>query len=72
MLSWWETLGETVKQQRVPTAPPLANTFFTVVVGGADPNMPRPTEAEAVYWKMDAGVTPVNAVTGDIIFNADA
>lgn len=35
-----------------------------------DPSTARPSGAAAVYWICASGVTPTNAQTGDLIFNA--
>jgi hypothetical protein len=43
-----------------------------VVDAGSDDSTARPSGAAAVYWICDNGVTPTNAVDGDLIYNADA
>lgn len=55
-----------------PTPPPIVRGSgggVVVVVAGADPAAARPSAA-VVYWKCASGVTPTNAIPGDIIFTA--
>lgn len=43
---------------------------FVAVHAGAVASTPRPVDADVVYWLCDAGVTPENAQTGDLVFTA--
>jgi hypothetical protein len=53
----------------------LKTTFITPIGSAAnpitDPNHSRPDDVGVGYWMMASGVTPVNAVDGDLIWNAD-
>jgi hypothetical protein len=44
-------------------------TLITTIDIGATAGTARPANADVVYWICNAGVTPTNAVEGDLIYN---
>lgn len=63
----------------IPGSPPAAagsGASLTYVGTSASPvsdaGQARPSTDGPVYWLCANGVTPTNALDGDIIFNADA
>lgn len=57
-----------------PNDPVLKAAFVTPVGSSAspitNPATPRPTGAGIVYWLCAKGVTPTNALSGDLIWNS--
>lgn len=75
-----EDLSVQVTVQRVAEATPgglddsalsalIASKSMSVVNIGSDPDVQRPQSSSAVYWICDEGVTPSNALEGDLIYN---
>lgn len=71
---WFPGMSTDQMAADLADAPALRAAFVTVIGSPTtpltDPATPRPEGIIVGLWMMAAGVTPANAVAGDLIWNA--